>query len=378
MLCPDRAGGGGHGGTGVSAVAISTKASGRGDDGGRRAERERRSRLRADRTLVISDTMSPFCGVGSIMFALVAIAQFSFDQTPGSWASSTAAALSSLVLAIGWVLLRGPVGPMLRQHSLGVGVGVAVMVGLNPLVYVIGTKITYPAIGVLLVIVGVGALLHDRFWATAVIIAINVAWIACAFAFGIPVSPAIFASQLVKADALAIVLNVARHRTMQRMEQAREEVHRLATTDELTGVANQRGFLEVGRSLTEAADEDPDLTVVYVDVDGLKLVNDLHGHSAGDALIQSVAEVLRRTFRPEDTVARVGGDEFAVLLVGGTPELAHDLTSRVNERLREAGISASIGIASSQAGVRVDLGELLGRADAAMYTAKSARKNGGS
>jgi len=58
--------------------------------------------------------------------------------------------------------------------------------------------------------------------------------------------------------------------------------------------------------------------------------------------------------------------------------LAHDLTSRVNERLREAGISASIGIASSQAGVRVDLGELLGRADAAMYTAKSARKNGGS
>ena len=170
-------------------MAIRTKASGRGDDGGRRAERERRSRLRADRALVISDTMSPFCGVGGIMFALVAIAQFSFDQTPGSWASSTAAALSSLVLAIGWVLLRGPVGPMLRQHSLGVGVGVAVMVGLNPLVYVIGTKITYPAIGMLLVIVGVGALLHDRFWATAVIIAINVAWIACAFAFGIPGRP---------------------------------------------------------------------------------------------------------------------------------------------------------------------------------------------
>ncbi|HYN73153.1 MAG TPA: GGDEF domain-containing protein [Nakamurella sp.] len=253
------------------------------------------------------------------------------------------------------------------------------MVGLNPLVYIIGTKITYPAIGMLLVIVGVGALLHDQFWAAAVIVAINLAWIACAFAFGIPVSPAIFASQLVKADALAIVLNVARHRTLQRMEQAREEVHRLATTDELTGVANQRGFLEVGRSLTEAPDEeDPDLAIVYVDVDGLKLVNDLHGHSAGDALIQSVAEVLKRTFRPEDTVARVGGDEFAVLVVGGTPVLARDLTSRVHERLKEVGISASIGVASSQAGARMDLGELLGRADAAMYGAKSARKNGGS
>ena len=359
-------------------MAISTRASGPGEDRGPRAERERRSRLRADRTLVISDTMSPLCGVGSIMFALVAIAQFSFDQTPGSWASSTVAALSSLVLAIGWVLLRGPAGPVLRRHSLGVGVGVAVMVGLNPLVYIIGTKITYPAIGMLLVIVGVGALLHDRFWAAAVIIAINVAWIACAFAFGIPVSAAIFASQLVKANALAVVLNVARHRTMSRMEQAREEVHRLATTDELTGVANQRGFLEVGRSLTEAADEeDPDLTIVYVDVDGLKLVNDVHGHSAGDAMIQTVAKVLRRTFRPEDTVARVGGDEFAVLVVGGTPVLAHDLITRVNERLGEAGVSASIGVASSQAGFRVGLGELLGQADAAMYAAKSARKNGG-
>ena len=68
-------------------MAISTRASKRGGGGGWRAERARRSRLRADRTLVIADTMSPFCGVGSIMFALVAIAQFSFDRTPGSWAS---------------------------------------------------------------------------------------------------------------------------------------------------------------------------------------------------------------------------------------------------------------------------------------------------
>jgi len=362
-------------------VAISTKASDRGDDGSGRVEPARRRRLRADRTLVIADTMSPFCGVGSIMFALVAIAQFGFDHTPGSWGSSTVAALSSVILAIGWLLLRGPAGPALRRHSLALGVGVAVMVGLNPLVYIIGTKITYPAIGMLLVIVGVGALLHDRFWAAAVIITLDLAWIACVFAFGLPagISPAIFASQLVKANALAVVLNVARNRTMLRMEQAREEVHRLATTDELTGVANQRGFLEVGRALTEAADaKDPDLTIVYVDVDGLKLVNDVHGHSAGDALIQSVAKELRRTFRPEDTVARVGGDEFAVLVVGGTPLLAQDLITRVNERLNEVGISASIGVASSQSGVRVDLAELLGRADAAMYLAKTARKNGGS
>ena len=260
------------------------------------------------------------------------------------------AALSSLILAIGWVLLRGPAARCCAGTRSASG-SASRCWSANPLVYIIGTKITYPAIGMLLVIVGVGALLHDRFWATVVILAINLAWIPCAFAFGIPVPPAIFASQLVKANALAIVLNVARHRTMQRMEQAREEVHRLATTDELTGVANQRGFLEVGRSLTEAADEsDPELTIVYVDVDGLKLVNDVHGHSAGDALIQSVAEVLRRTFRPEDTVARVGGDEFAMRARrASVPSWRTGLVNRVHRAAgRTAGISASIGIASSR------------------------------
>jgi len=359
-------------------VSTNTRAS-RGRRGqASRAERARRARVRADRSLVISDTMSPFCAVGSVMFALVAIAQFAFDATPGAGASSAVAALSSLVLAVGWVLLRGRWGPDMHGHSLQIGVGVAVLVGLNPLVYIIGTQVTYPAIGMLLVIVGVGALLHDRFWAATMIVALDLAWIACAMAFGIPVPAAIFASQLVKANALAVVLNVARTRTVRRLEQAREEVHRLATTDELTGVANQRGLMEVGRLLAEPKSEvEPDLTVVYVDVDGLKSVNDTQGHAAGDAMIRSVAEVLRRTFRPEDTVARVGGDEFAVLLVGDARELAHALVTRVHEHLGQVGVSASIGVAGTEPGAtQANLEEVLGRADSAMYSAKIARKNG--
>ena len=84
------------------------------------------------------------------------------------------------------------------------------------------------------------------------------AWILCAVAFGIPVPPAIFASQMLKANALAIVLNVARTRTVRRFEQARLEVHRLATTDELTGLANQRGLMEVGsRTRGHRPDQDP-------------------------------------------------------------------------------------------------------------------------
>ena len=219
------------------------------------------------------------------------------------------------MLAIGFLLLHGGRGGWIRTRSLPFGIAVAALVGLNPLFYIIGTQITYPAVGMLLVIVGVGALLHDWFWATVVILALDVAWILCAVAYGIPVPPAIFAAQMLKANALAIVLNVARTRTVRRFEQARLEVHRLATTDELTGLANQRGLMEVARELEATGrTRTHHLAVVYVDVDGLKSVNDAHGHAAGDALIRSVADVLRRAFRPVDTIARVGGDEFAVLV----------------------------------------------------------------
>lgn len=332
-------------------------------------------RIRSESVEIISDTMSPLTGIGAVMFALVALSQGFFDDTPGSMASTVMAALTAAALGVVWVMLRGPHGQTLRRHSLRLAVAAAAVVGLNPLIYIIGTQITYPAIGMLMVIVGVGALLHDRFWAGIVILALNVAWIICAIAFGLPVAPAIFAAQLVKADALAVVLMVARARTFGRLDQARREVHRLATTDELTGVANQRGLLEAGRAMLDRTRGSHRLTVVFVDVDGLKKVNDAHGHAAGDELIRSVADVLRGTFRPQDTVARIGGDEFAILIGASSDELARDLVARVHERLDQAQVSASLGVATSAAGSDdVDLDALLEEADTAMYTAKLARK----
>lgn len=332
---------------------------------------------RSDQALVISDAMTPFCGIGSVLFALVSAAQFAFDKTPGAWWSSALAALTSVVLGVAFILLRSGRGDFMRRHSLPFGAFVGTLVGLNPIFYIFGTQITYPAIGVLLVIVAVGGLVHDWVWAAMVIVAIDVVWILCAVAWGIPVPPATFVSQILKANALAMVLNIARTRTVHRFEQARLEVHRMATTDELTGLANQRGLLEVARDYPrKRRSGDLDLAVVYVDVDGLKAVNDTHGHAAGDALIRSVADVLRRAFRPGDTIARVGGDEFAILLSCPSPQFAQVLVDRVHEHLAEVGVSASIGTASSTPGTKdVDLADLLERADAAMYAVKAGRKN---
>ena len=338
----------------------------------------RRTINRADQAIVIADAMTPFCGIGCLLFAIVAATQFAFDPTPGSWASSTLALATSVVLGIAFALLRSGHGEFMRTHSLPFGITVATLVGLNPLVYILGTQITYPAIGMLLVIVAIGGLLHDWFWAMVVILGIDTIWGLTAFAYGIPVPPATFVAQILKANALAIVLNVARTRTVHRFEQARLEVHRLATTDELTGLANQRGLLEVARELpTGRRAAAPDLAVVYVDVDDLKSVNDAHGHAAGDTLIRAVADVLRTAFRPQDTIARVGGDEFAVLLASASAPLARSLVDRVHEHLAEAGISASIGTATAPSrNPEMDLPDLLQQADAAMYAAKSARKSG--
>ena len=129
-----------------------------------------------DDALVISDAISPFCGIGCIMFALVSFSQFAVDTNPGSWASSTLAAASAGILGVAWVLLRTGRGDFLRHHPLHGAVAITVLVALNPLVYIIGTGITYPATGLLLVIVGTGALLTNRFWATSVIITVNIAW----------------------------------------------------------------------------------------------------------------------------------------------------------------------------------------------------------
>jgi diguanylate cyclase (GGDEF)-like protein len=331
-----------------------------------------------NQSVVINDAMGPFCGLGAIMFGFVSVAQFNFDQTPGSWWSSGLAALTGVFLAVSFLVLHSGRGDVLRRNSLKFGAVITALVAANPMIYILGTGVTYPAIGMLLVIVALGALVHNWFWAASTIVFVDLFWIVCGIVFGLPVPPATFASQLLKANALAIVLNIARRRTIRRFAAAQREVHRLATTDELTGLANQRGLYEVVREIPGTLRKKGlDLTVVYVDVDDLKSVNDRYGHAAGDALIRSVAEVLRTAFREDDTIARVGGDEFAVLITSPSQDDAEALVERAHQRLADNGISASIGSASaSSVAPDFDTNALLERADAAMYEAKMIRKNG--
>jgi len=98
------------------------------------------------------------------------------------------------------------------------------------------------------------------------------------------------------------------------------QLRTMALTDELTSLYNRRGFLLLGMHYLRLARRTAPLSLYLADVDGLKIVNDCCGHVQGDALLVACGEVLKATFRESDIIARIGGDEFAVLAQGGTSE----------------------------------------------------------
>ncbi len=165
---------------------------------------------------------------------------------------------------------------------------------------------------------------------------------------------------------------------------AEREVHRLAYTDTLTGLPNRVLLLDrLGEALSRAARERTTVAVLFLDLDRFKPVNDTMGHSVGDALLRAVAERLRACVRSTDTVARVGGDEFVIVL--SPVRRALDVTrvaATIRDKLsdpfdcdgREIYTTLSIGIALYP-GDGTDPGTLLKSADMAMYVAKDRGRN---
>ncbi len=166
------------------------------------------------------------------------------------------------------------------------------------------------------------------------------------------------------------------------LSEANVELERISTIDDLTGVSNRRGFdRELARACTEAQRRGEFVSLLAVDIDEFKSINDSVGHPGGDAVLVAVADHLRAHARTEDFVGRVGGDELIVVLrnTDGARAL------RVAERLRDAICAVPIETASGSVSVSVSVGvasqrhprpdELLRCADEALYVAKAAGRN---
>ena len=175
----------------------------------------------------------------------------------------------------------------------------------------------------------------------------------------------------------AVVLNTHDVTDRRRLE---DELRERALTDELTGLPNRVLFLE--RTNHALAPRGASPVVCFLDLDDFKAVNDAHGHGAGDRLLRSIGTRIAEAVRPGDTVARFGGDEFAILLEQTDLADAVLVVERLLEAIRlpvdlgdaEAVIHASIGIAQS-AGQHAQTDLLLAEADAAMYAAKARGSN---
>ncbi|MGB8197430.1 MAG: EAL domain-containing protein [Acidimicrobiales bacterium] len=177
-------------------------------------------------------------------------------------------------------------------------------------------------------------------------------------------------------DVGAIVMN---GRDVTERHALEQELEHQAFHDTLTGLANRALFFDrLSHAMDRSAREASEVAVLFVDLDDFKTVNDSFGHPAGDQLLVEVAKRIREALRPSDTVARFGGDEFAVLVeAGAMPEAAQEVAARIIDAMgptfrvlsSDVTMRPSIGIAiADQPGVSPD--DLLRDADLAMYVAK--------
>jgi diguanylate cyclase (GGDEF)-like protein len=179
---------------------------------------------------------------------------------------------------------------------------------------------------------------------------------------------------------LAIVLHDATSE-IQLLERTRE----LADTDDLTGLLARRRFLELARhEMERARRHGAPVAVILIDIDGFKLVNDRHGHAAGDQVLREVADACLRNVRPQDLVSRYGGDEFCVLMPGAASAIGHLAAMRLREAVAELtiwhkgeklGTTVSIGVSGVRQVGDGDISDLLEEADQMLYAAKRAGRD---
>ena len=283
--------------------------------------------------------------------------------------SSTAAATAGL-LVLGLVLCLRPIPAVLANPLL---VGGLALVALEALSRGAGA-----APNLQLAVVGAGAVALRPRWVVAAGAAVICPWLAAAalgvggwgFTGNVP-------AELAASAALAAVVFEARHGSVAGLITARGAMHALALTDPLTGLLNRRGIEEAAGRMLGAGT--PGLSIVYLDLDGFKAVNDRLGHAEGDRALQTMSGILLETFRAADSVGRIGGDEFVVVVAPGSDAAvaARRLEARLDAWRDDAGrysLRASIGVGHLASATLEGFWEAVDVADRRMYLEKQVRR----
>ncbi|HAV78531.1 MAG TPA: hypothetical protein DCX53_14375 [Anaerolineae bacterium] len=167
------------------------------------------------------------------------------------------------------------------------------------------------------------------------------------------------------------------------LEKTNDRLRSLSLTDDLTGLYNRRGFMILANGLLKFARRATHpLCLLYIDLDSLKYINDTFGHAHGDTALTHFSHILTQTFRDSDVIARMGGDEFAVLTIDASEDNLNSIKARLHSNFDshnlESGhgytLSFSLGIIQADLNSTQTIEALLSQADEAMYVHKRSKK----
>ena len=319
----------------------------------------------------LARSLRPIALVLSGMY-LLATAHAVVDARLGA-TMSTAIVPMLVFLIVAMLPSWRPFPPALANPVLVVGMGLIAAEAINLGRAEAGAHLQWA-------LIGLGAVVLRPRWGFAAAAAILVPWLMASLA-GIgdwALARPEDALDVLTAGVIGTVVFVARRRSVLGLVAARWDLSHLVLTDPLTGLRNRRG-LEAAAAGILAARPDERLQIVYLDLDGFKAVNDRLGHAEGDRALAAVADILRATFRAADTIGRVGGDEFLVIVAPGSD--AEIAARRLQDRLAawhdEAGryqLHASIGACAVE-GVSLEaFWAAVDAADRRMYADKAARR----
>lgn len=290
--------------------------------------------------------------------------------------------LFSLVVLVLWALLRGH--PQRFQAVAWAYLALCMLEFISALVNVDADELR-----VLWLFVNVPGvyLLLGRKVGLAVAVATGAGLVAGNPHLARPYSPNAMATALVALCYTAAFFHLYTARSIsyfKRMRHYNERLAELASADPLTGVCNARAYQAIcDRCLLSAERRGASSSVLFIDLDHFKRINDTLGHAAGDAVLKAVATTLARSIRRSDVLGRVGGEEFSIFLPDTTTGAATALAEKLRGAIaglsivvdgRPIAVTASIGVACARPG-DVDMAVIQHRADQAMYLAKAAGRN---
>ena len=303
----------------------------------------------------------------------------SFDTLAGIFAALVDSVTGVVLIIGGWNIARAtsPVGNCHQTAIVVLGV-TALSLSIS---MVAGASLDQTAYMELLVVVA-GAVMLRSGWFAISLAGLWAMWLGVAALLAGTVSSSSWVLAMLGASVISIAIHLMRVQGVRALSTALSAAEAEAVEDVLTGLPNRRGLRVVGAEMLAISHRNREaIACTFIDVDGLKTVNDVRGHEAGDEVLVTVAEALTDVFRECDLIARWGGDEFAVLALGSGPS-ADDVERRLTHRLEamDSRLFGS-GLGGVSAGRIVhmpwqdeDLDDILDRADQEMYRRRNLRR----